>query len=97
MRRTLSERFTRCVAVAALLSAVSARGWAQEGRITGRVLDETRAPVPAAVVLIVGTTIGTSTTDSGTFTLPATRRRDDADSPPDRLPRTDGRPRTGAG
>ncbi len=69
MRRTLSERFTRCVAVAALLSAVSARGWAQEGRITGRVLDETRAPVPAAVVLIVGTTIGTSTTDSGTFTL----------------------------
>ncbi len=69
MRLTLSERFIRCVAVAALLSAVSARGWAQEARITGRVVDETRAPVPSAVMLIVGTTIGTNTTDSGTFTL----------------------------
>ncbi len=63
MRLKLSERFLRCVAVTALLSAVSARGWAQEARITGHVVDaESRTAVPAAVVLIVGTTIGANTT-----------------------------------
>ena len=78
MRLKLSERFLRCVAVTALLSAVSARGWAQEARITGHVVDaESRTAVPAAVVLIVGTTIGASTTDSGTFTV---RRPADATS-----------------
>jgi TonB-linked SusC/RagA family outer membrane protein len=39
-------------------------------RITGRVLDATsRAPIDAAAVQITGTTIGMSTTDSGTFAV----------------------------
>ncbi len=44
---------------------------AQEGnRITGKVEDGTEhGPVPAATVLITGTTIGINTSDSGTFTL----------------------------
>lgn len=46
--------------------------------LTGRVLDaETMAPVPAAIVLVTGTTIGTTTSDSGTFSL---RLPDDAKS-----------------
>jgi TonB-linked SusC/RagA family outer membrane protein len=71
MRLKLSDRFLRRAAVgAALLSATSARGWAQEERITGHIIDaESRTPVPAAVVLIQGTTIGMNTTDSGTFSL----------------------------
>ena len=42
----------------------------QDTRITGRVHDAANASgVPAAVVLVTGTTIGANTTDSGTFTL----------------------------
>jgi TonB-linked SusC/RagA family outer membrane protein len=49
-----------------LASVVHAQGGE---RITGRVLDPDRAPIPAATVLVVGTTIGTTSSDSGTFTL----------------------------
>ena len=42
----------------------------QDTRITGRVLDAANASgVPAASVVITGTTIGVNTTDSGTFAL----------------------------
>ncbi len=50
----------------------------QDARITGRVIDaDSRTPVPAASVVVNGTTIGTTTTDSGTFVL---RRPPDARS-----------------
>ena len=42
---------------------------AQEQRITGRVVDPDHAPVPSASVVVTGTTIGTNTSDSGTFTV----------------------------
>jgi len=51
--------------VAAL--ATSAEG---QARATGRVVDATdRTPIPAAALLVTGTTIGTTTNDSGRFTL----------------------------
>jgi len=38
--------------------------------LTGRVIDgEDKAPIPAASVQVVGTTLGTTTTDSGTFSV----------------------------
>jgi TonB-linked SusC/RagA family outer membrane protein len=38
--------------------------------LTGRVIDgEDKAPIPAASIQVVGTTLGTTTTDSGTFSL----------------------------
>ena len=41
-----------------------------ETRITGHVQDASEhLPIPAAVVLVAGTTVGTNTSDSGTFTL----------------------------
>jgi TonB-dependent starch-binding outer membrane protein SusC len=43
---------------------------AQEQRIAGRVLDAgEHQPIPAAAVLVAGTTIGANTSDSGTFAL----------------------------
>jgi TonB-dependent starch-binding outer membrane protein SusC len=48
----------------------------QDGRVTGRVVDaESHMPIPAVAVVITGTTIGMTTTDSGTFAL---RRPPDA-------------------
>jgi len=61
------------VAALALASPASA----QEQRITGRVVDAAEhTPIPAAVVLVTGTTVGANTNDSGTFTLrvPASAR-----------------------
>ena len=38
--------------------------------LTGRVIDgEDKAPIPAASIQVIGTTLGTTTTDSGTFSL----------------------------
>ena len=46
-----------------------------ETRITGHVQDASEhLPIPAAVVLVAGTTVGTNTSDSGTFTLARCRR-----------------------
>ena len=42
----------------------------QEDRIAGHVRDSTdQSPVPAATVLVTNTTVGTTTNDSGAFTL----------------------------
>jgi len=42
----------------------------EEGRITGHVVDATEhQPVPTAQILVTGTTVGQTSTDSGTFTL----------------------------
>ncbi len=44
--------------------------YAQGERITGRVVDaQEHRPVPLAAVLVTGTTIGITTTDSGTFSF----------------------------
>jgi hypothetical protein len=41
---------------------------AQGDRITGRVVDAAEhQPIPAAAVLVTGSTVGMNTTDSGTF------------------------------
>jgi TonB-dependent starch-binding outer membrane protein SusC len=43
----------------------------QQGRITGRVIDaDTHLGIPEAPVTVTGTTIGVTTSDSGTFALP---------------------------
>src|SRR5215472_7369261 len=61
----------------ALGLALSTARAQQETRITGRVQDAAEhAAIPAAAVLVTGTTIGQNTTDSGTFSfrVPATAR-----------------------
>jgi len=50
---------------------------AQEGRISGRVTDATEhQPIPAATVIVTGTTVGANSSDSGTFSfrVPANAR-----------------------
>ncbi|MDB5211991.1 MAG: TonB-dependent receptor, partial [Sediminibacterium sp.] len=56
-----------------LLSAIS---WAQNKSITGKVLDESNAPLAGASVTVKGTTLGANTNDQGGFTLsvPATAK-----------------------
>jgi TonB-linked SusC/RagA family outer membrane protein len=54
----------------ALIALTATHLWGQGTRITGRVRDASEhQPVPAATVQVTGTTIGASTSDSGTFTL----------------------------
>ena len=48
--------------------------WAQATGISGRVLDETGAPVIGATVMVKGTTIATATNVDGTFNLKNTGR-----------------------
>jgi TonB-linked SusC/RagA family outer membrane protein len=48
----------------------SAQLFAQEGRVTGTVLDETGAQIPGVNVIIQGTTVGTITDLEGKFSLP---------------------------
>lgn len=48
--------------------------WAQTTGISGRVLDETGAPVIGATVMVKGTTIATATNVDGTFNLKNTDR-----------------------
>ncbi len=53
-----------------LAVAPATRAQGTETRITGRVEDAgEHQPIPAAVVLVTGTTLGANTSDSGTFTL----------------------------
>src|SRR5579862_3042584 len=60
--------FIAVAALAGLLVATAAQ--AQNGTITGTVRDRAdSAPVPAAQVMIVGTTRGTITTDDGKFRI----------------------------
>jgi TonB-linked SusC/RagA family outer membrane protein len=60
------------IAAAALIGAVAPAALAQQGPtvLTGRVEDATsHAPIPGAAILATGTTVGTQSSDSGTFTL----------------------------
>jgi len=57
---------------------LAALAWGQGDRVTGRVIDAAEnRPIPLAAILVTGTTIGMTTTDSGTF---AVRRPADAKS-----------------
>jgi len=54
--------------LAALVSPIAA--FAQSGTITGRVLEQgTSRPIPDANIIVVGTGIGTRTSDNGTYRL----------------------------
>ena len=57
----------------ALGLALGAGAWAQSGQVpvTGTVRDVTGAPLPGATVSVEGTTIGTVTASSGSFSLKA--------------------------
>jgi TonB-dependent starch-binding outer membrane protein SusC len=53
-----------------VLGSTSAHAQQELRRVVGRVLDaDTRAAVPSAAVLAVGSTVGTTTNDSGVFVL----------------------------
>jgi len=71
MKRLMCLRSTtviRLTIFASIAFAPSLRAQAQETRIVGRVQDATEhAPIPAAAVIVSGTTIGANTSDSGTF------------------------------
>jgi TonB-dependent starch-binding outer membrane protein SusC len=71
VRRTL----LLALAMAAVsLFAYARPAAAQDGVITGRVIDATtRAPIPAAQVQLVGTTRGSVTADDGTFRIAGVR------------------------
>ncbi len=58
------------LAVVALACVATTAFAQQETQVRGKVVDATdNAPVPAAPVIVTGTTIGTNTSDSGTFNL----------------------------
>ncbi len=68
--RRWSWRRTAAGAVLAAICGLAPRAHAQEERVTGRVIDATEhTPVPAAIVLVTGTTVGANTNDSGMFTF----------------------------
>lgn len=54
-----------------LLLVVFSSGWAQQKTITGKVVDAEGEPVPAATIVISGTTTGTTADVNGQFTLAA--------------------------
>lgn len=54
---------------AALLVIAAARLGAQTGTITGRVTSESSAPLAAAQVVVVGSTLGTRTSTDGRYTI----------------------------
>ena len=57
-------------ALVAALAFVPALQAQQETRISGRVVDATdNAPIPSAQVIVTGTTVGQTTSDSGRFSL----------------------------
>jgi TonB-dependent starch-binding outer membrane protein SusC len=74
MSHLVRKLFVFCVTLGGimLLGATTAR--AQDGTITGRVVDPTTTtPIPAAQVQVVGTTRGAVTADDGRFRITAVR------------------------
>jgi TonB-dependent starch-binding outer membrane protein SusC len=68
VRRT-ATRVATSLGIVILLAGWTLSAQAQT-RITGHVVDEgDQTPIPAATVLVTGTTIGTISNDSGTFTV----------------------------
>ena len=71
MNQDVRRLLRRVFAITAMLGASAAVGRAQEaGTITGRVIDATsNAPVPAAQIIVVGTTRGVVAGDDGRFRI----------------------------
>ncbi len=68
--RTWVRRRPLAGAVLVAVLGFASLAHAQEQRITGRVVDAAEhTPIPSAVVLVTGTTVGANTSDSGTFGL----------------------------
>lgn len=69
----LACRRGRCRNVVLCVAAAAAAGFANRAdaqtRITGRVQDADNAPIGTAQIQVTGTTVGTNSSDSGTFTL----------------------------
>jgi TonB-dependent starch-binding outer membrane protein SusC len=66
------QRFAWAVFIgaAAIWLGWTAPAQAQADRVTGRVVDaETQEPIPSAAVTVTGTTIGATSSDSGSFAL----------------------------
>ncbi len=58
------------IGAAALIGAAVPAAQAQQATLKGRVEDaKSHAPIPGAAILVTGTTVGTNSSDSGTFTL----------------------------
>ena len=60
-----------------LLFFVSAKTFAQEREITGRVYDESGLPIPGVSVLVKNTSLGTVTNFDGKYTLKITKQEND--------------------
>lgn len=69
--KTSFNKLQWVVMLGALLFTTSA--FAQQHKITGKVIDETGATIPGANVVIKGTTTGASTDMNGVYTLAATK------------------------
>jgi len=61
-----SLRFTAACLITALFSL---QAWAQTVTISGTIRNSTKEPIPAASVLIKGTSLGTFTDDNGNFSI----------------------------
>ncbi len=69
----LVRRRGHCRVVVLCVAAAVAGGFASSAgaqtRVTGRILDPDNVPIGTAQVQVTGTTVGTNSSDSGTFTL----------------------------
>ncbi|MBS1668409.1 MAG: TonB-dependent receptor [Bacteroidetes bacterium] len=65
--KKLSKRFLALV----LLLSIFTSSWAQQQKITGKVLDEKGAPIPNVSIIVNGTNLGTTTNNMGEFSINA--------------------------
>jgi iron complex outermembrane receptor protein len=65
MRKNYSKKYALLLA----FLMMSFMAFAQNGSITGKVIDETNQPLPGAAVSIDGTTMGASTDANGVYTI----------------------------
>ncbi|HEX5667972.1 MAG TPA: carboxypeptidase-like regulatory domain-containing protein, partial [Chitinophagaceae bacterium] len=64
MKKVLKEIFLLC-----LFAILGLSSWAQEKTVAGKVTGPNGAPVSKASIQVKGTTIGTSTHESGAFSF----------------------------
>ncbi|MBG9376293.1 SusC/RagA family TonB-linked outer membrane protein [Panacibacter sp. DH6] len=64
-----TTRLLRVLLLCPLLLLIMQQSWAQNKTVTGKVSDEKGSPVAGASVLAKGTSVGTSTDATGSFTL----------------------------
>src|SRR5881398_1851165 len=59
----------KCIPIISILLFFAFSVFAQQRTITGKVLDEKETPIPNASVVVKGTNRGTTTNETGQFTL----------------------------